>query len=98
MGKEKIVLAYSGGLDTSVAVKWLQDKYGYDVIAAAIDDGEGKNPEFVKKKTLEVGAVKSYVIDAKLLFARQYVLAALQGNLLYEGKYRLISALSIPQI
>src|SRR5699024_8592149 len=96
MGKEKIVLAYSGGLDTSVAVKWLQDKYGYDVIAAAIDVGEGKNLEFVKKKALDVGAVKSYVIDAKLLFASEYVLPALQANLLYEGKYPLISALSRP--
>jgi len=98
MGKEKIVLAYSGGLDTSVAVKWLQDKYGYDVIAAAIDVGEGKNLEFVKKKALDVGAVKSYVIDAKLLFASEYVLPALQANLLYEGKYPLISALSRPLI
>ncbi|MFS0750149.1 argininosuccinate synthase [Oceanobacillus sp. 1P07AA] len=98
MAKEKIVLAYSGGLDTSVAVKWLQDKYNYDVIAVALDVGEGKDLDFVKKKALDVGAIKSYVIDAKNLFAEEYVLPALQANLLYEGKYPLISALSRPLI
>ncbi|ALX47170.1 argininosuccinate synthase [Lentibacillus amyloliquefaciens] len=98
MSKEKVVLAYSGGLDTSVAVKWLQDKYNYDVIAVAIDVGEGKDLDFVKQKALDVGAVKSYVVDAKSLFANEYVLPALQANLLYEGKYPLISALSRPLI
>jgi argininosuccinate synthase len=98
MEKEKIVLAYSGGLDTSVAVKWLQGKYNYDVIAVALDVGEGKDLEFVKKKALDVGAIKSYVIDAKALFSNEYVLPALQANLLYEGKYPLISALSRPLI
>ncbi|SHH21094.1 MULTISPECIES: argininosuccinate synthase [Virgibacillus] len=98
MGKEKIVLAYSGGLDTSVAVRWLQDKYNYDVIAVALDVGEGKDLEFIKNKALQVGAVKSYVIDAKALFANEFVLPALQSNLLYEGKYPLISALSRPLI
>ncbi|MBM7600852.1 argininosuccinate synthase [Virgibacillus halotolerans] len=98
MDKEKIVLAYSGGLDTSVAVKWLQDNYNYDVIAVALDVGEGKDLEFVKKKALDVGAIKSYVIDAKALFSNEYVLPALQANLLYEGKYPLISALSRPLI
>ncbi len=96
--KEKIVLAYSGGLDTSVAIKWLQEKYNYDVIAVALDVGEGKDLEFVKKKAIDVGALKSYVVDAKELFAEEYVLPALQANLLYEGKYPLISALSRPLI
>ncbi|RDW17398.1 argininosuccinate synthase [Oceanobacillus chungangensis] len=98
MGKEKIVLAYSGGLDTSVAINWLQEKYNYDVIAVALDVGEGKDLDFVQKKALDVGAIKSYVIDAKSLFANEYVLPALQANLLYEGKYPLISALSRPLI
>ena len=98
MAKEKIVLAYSGGLDTSVAVKWLQDKYNYEVIAVALDVGEGKDLEFIKKKALDVGAIKSYVIDAKALYSNEYVLPALQANLLYEGKYPLISALSRPLI
>src|SRR5690606_303585 len=98
MAKEKIVLAYSGGLDTSVAIKWLQDQYNYDVIAVALDVGEGKDLEFVKEKALQVGAIKSYVVDAKSLFANEYVLPALKANLLYEGKYPLISALSRPLI
>ncbi|PAV31621.1 argininosuccinate synthase [Virgibacillus profundi] len=98
MAKEKIVLAYSGGLDTSVAVKWLQDKYNYDVIAVALDVGEGKDLEFVKNKAIDVGAIKSYVIDAKSLYSNEYVLPALKANLLYEGKYPLISALSRPLI
>ena len=98
MGKEKIVLAYSGGLDTSVAINWLQEKYNYDVIAVALDVGEGKDLDFVQKKALDVGAIKSYVIDAKSLYANEYVLPALQANLLYEGKYPLISALSRPLI
>ncbi|MDC3413217.1 argininosuccinate synthase [Terrihalobacillus insolitus] len=98
MGKEKIVLAYSGGLDTSVAIKWLQDKYNYDVIAVGLDVGEGKDLEFVKNKALDVGAIKSYVVDAKSLYANEYVLPALKANLLYEGKYPLVSALSRPLI
>ncbi|WP_068674042.1 argininosuccinate synthase [Oceanobacillus sp. Castelsardo] len=96
--KDKIVLAYSGGLDTSVAIKWLQDKYNYDVIAVALDVGEGKDLEFTKQKAIDVGAIKSYVIDAKSLYAEEYVLPSLQANLLYEGKYPLISALSRPLI
>ncbi|GAA5417523.1 argininosuccinate synthase [Paraliobacillus ryukyuensis] len=98
MAKQKVVLAYSGGLDTSVAIKWLQDQYNYDVIAVGLDVGEGKDLEFVKKKALDVGAIKSYSVDAKALFSEEYVLPALQANLLYEQKYPLISALSRPLI
>ncbi len=94
MGKEKIVLAYSGGLDTSVAIKWLQETYNYDVIAVALDVGEGKDLEFVQKKALQVGAIKSIVVDAKETFAQEYVLPALKANAMYEGKYPLVSALS----
>ncbi|MEH6936877.1 argininosuccinate synthase [Bacillus sp. JJ664] len=98
MGKEKIVLAYSGGLDTSVCIKWLQDKYEYDVIALCLDLGEGKDVEFVRQKALDLGAIKSYMIDAKELFASEYLLPALKANALYEGKYPLSSALSRPLI
>ncbi len=98
MAREKIVLAYSGGLDTSVAIKWLQEKYGYDVIALSVDVGEEKDLEFVKEKALKVGAIKSYVVDAKELFAKQFLLPALKANALYEGKYPLVSALSRPLI
>ena len=98
MAKEKIVLAYSGGLDTSVAIKWLQEKYGYDVIALSVDVGEEKDWDFIKEKALKVGAVKAYVVDAKELFAKQFLLPALKANALYEGKYPLVSALSRPLI
>lgn len=94
---KKVVLAYSGGLDTSVAVKWLQDQ-GYEVVACCLDVGEGKDLAFVQSKALQVGASKSYVIDAKKEFADEYALAALQAHALYEGKYPLVSALSRPLI
>lgn len=95
---KKIVLAYSGGLDTSVAIKWLQEKYQYEVIAVCIDVGEGKDLDFIKKKALTIGAAKCHVIDAKEKFALEYVLPALQANALYEGIYPLVSALSRPLI
>ncbi|WP_316144530.1 argininosuccinate synthase domain-containing protein, partial [Listeria monocytogenes] len=86
MGNKKIVLAYSGGLDTSVAVKWLTDK-GFDVIAACMDVGEGKDLNFIHDKALKVGAVESVVLDCKEEFAKIFVGAALKGNLMYENKY-----------
>lgn len=97
LANQKVVLAYSGGLDTSVAIKWIQNQ-GYDVIACCLDVGEGKDLEFIKNKALTVGAVKSYVIDAKDEFANEFALAALQAHTLYEGKYPLVSALSRPLI
>lgn len=96
--KEKIVLAYSGGLDTSVAIKWLQEQYQYDVIAVCVDVGEGKDLEFVKNKAIQVGACASYVVPAQEEFAKDYILPALQANALYEGIYPLVSALSRPLI
>lgn len=99
MTKEKIVLAYSGGLDTSVSIKWLQEKYGYDVIALAIDvGGEGKDMEAIRQKALDVGAIKSVTIDGKDLLAKEYILPSIKANALYEGKYPLSSALSRPLI
>ncbi|MCB8642731.1 argininosuccinate synthase, partial [Holdemanella sp. DFI.5.55] len=74
--KEKIVLAYSGGLDTSVAIAWLKNK-GYDVIACCIDVGEGKDLEAIEAKGSQVGAYASVVIDAKEDFAENFVLPAL---------------------
>lgn len=97
MKKGKVVLAYSGGLDTSVAIKWLLDE-GYEVVACCLDVGEGKDLVFVKEKALNMGAVASYTIDAKEEFAQDFALIALQAHTLYEGKYPLISALSRPLI
>ena len=95
--KEKVVLAYSGGLDTSVSIKWLTDE-GYDVIACCLDIGEGKDTAFIKEKALQVGAIASYAIDAKDEFAQEYALIALQGHTFYEQSYPLVSALSRPLI
>lgn len=97
MTKEKIVLAYSGGLDTSVAIQWLVES-GYEVIACCLDVGEGKNLDFIKEKAITVGASASYTIDAKEEFAENFALIALQAHAYYEGKYPLISALSRPLI
>ncbi|HAC1365284.1 TPA_asm: argininosuccinate synthase [Listeria monocytogenes] len=97
MAKEKIVLAYSGGLDTSVAIQWLVES-GYEVIACCLDVGEGKNLGFIKEKAITVGASESYTIDAKEEFAEDFALIALQAHAYYEGKYPLISALSRPLI
>lgn len=95
--KKKVVLAYSGGLDTSVAVKWLVDEE-YDVIACCLDIGEKKDLDFIKNKALEVGASASYTIDAKEEFAQEFALIALQGHTFYEQSYPLVSALSRPLI
>ncbi|XQY90987.1 argininosuccinate synthase [Metabacillus sp. HB246100] len=94
---KKVVLAYSGGLDTSVAIKWLQEQ-GYEVVACCLDVGEGKDTAFVQQKALQVGAVESYMIDAKEEYAYDFALLALQAHALYEGKYPLVSALSRPLI
>ncbi|EAD4936008.1 argininosuccinate synthase, partial [Listeria monocytogenes] len=91
------VLAYSGGLDTSVAIQWLVES-GYEVIACCLDVGEGKNLDFIKEKAITVGASESYTIDAKEEFAEDFALIALQAHAYYEGKYPLISALSRPLI
>jgi argininosuccinate synthase len=97
MDKKKVVLAYSGGLDTSVAIKWLGDQ-GYDVIAVCLDVGEGKDLHFIKEKALTVGAIQSYTVDATKEYAEEFVLTALQAHAMYEGKYPLVSALSRPLI
>ncbi|MDI2588753.1 argininosuccinate synthase [Psychrobacillus sp. NEAU-3TGS] len=97
MMNKKVVLAYSGGLDTSVAITWLKEQ-GYDVVAVCLDVGEGKDLEFVKNKALQVGAIESYMIDAREEFANEYALISLQAHTWYENKYPLVSALSRPLI
>jgi argininosuccinate synthase len=95
--REKVILAYSGGLDTSVAIKWLQEE-GYDVVACCLDVGEGKDLGFIQEKALEIGAVKSIVLDVKEEFLYEYAMLAMQAHALYEEKYPLVSALSRPLI
>lgn len=95
--KEKVILAYSGGLDTSVSIKWLVDE-GYDVVACCLDIGEGRDTAAIKEKALLVGASESYAIDAREEFADDFALIALQGNTFYENSYPLVSALSRPLI
>jgi len=93
---EKIVLAYSGGLDTSVAIKWLKEEYDMDVIAVTIDVGNERDFTAVRQKALDVGAIKALVIDAKELFVQYFIFPALQANAVYEGQYPLATALSRP--
>jgi len=93
---DKVVLAYSGGLDTSVAIKWLKEKYNLDVIALTIDVGNERDFSAIQQKALKVGAVKALVIDGKELFVRYFIFPALQANALYEGQYPLATALSRP--
>jgi argininosuccinate synthase len=93
---DKVVLAYSGGLDTSVAIRWLRDKYDVEIIAVTIDVGNEKDFAAVRQKALRVGAVKALVIDGKELFVKYFIFPALQANALYEGQYPLATALSRP--
>lgn len=95
---EKVVLAYSGGLDTSVAVKWIKEKYGMDVITVTADVGAEKDLEAARKKALKMGAVKAVVVDAREAFVNEFVLPALQADAVYQGVYPLATALSRPLI
>jgi argininosuccinate synthase len=98
MSKEKCVLAYSGGLDTSALVPYMIEKYGYDIIAVLIDVGHMKDVESLRQRALTAGAVESVVVDAKEEFVKDYAFEALKANALYENKYPLHSALSRPLI
>ena len=93
---DKVVLAYSGGLDTSVAIQWIREKYDLDVIALTIDVGNERDFSTVRQKALDVGAIKAEVIDGKELFVKYFIFPALQANALYEGQYPLATALSRP--
>jgi argininosuccinate synthase len=95
---DTIVLAYSGGLDTSVALRWLADEYSADVIALLVDVGQGIDHEAVSARALAAGASDVVIADARHEFATEYVLPILQAGALYEGRYPLVSALSRPLI
>jgi argininosuccinate synthase len=95
---KRIVLAYSGGLDTSVAIRWLAEKYDAEIIAVTLDLGQGQELTDVRERALAVGAVRAHVIDAREEFARDYVMPALQARAIYEERYLLASALGRPLI
>ncbi len=94
--KPKVVLAYSGGLDTSVLVRWLAEEKGYDVVAVCGDLGQPGDMEAIRRKALDTGAVASEMIDAREVFAREYIVPALWANALYGGSYPLATALARP--
>ncbi|WP_084076656.1 argininosuccinate synthase [Demequina sp. NBRC 110057] len=96
---DRVVLAYSGGLDTSVAIGWIADATGAEVIAVAVDVGQGgEDLEVIRQRALDCGAVEAYVADARDEFAEEYCMPALQANGLYQEKYPLVSSLSRPVI
>jgi argininosuccinate synthase len=96
---ERVVLAYSGGLDTSVGIGWLKEATGKEVVALAIDVGQGgEDMDAIRQRALDCGAVEAIVIDAKAEFADDYLMPALKANALYQKRYPLVSALSRPLI
>jgi argininosuccinate synthase len=95
---ERIVLAYSGGLDTSVAIAWLAEEYNAEVIAVTLDLGQGRELTDVRERALAVGAARAHVLDVREEFARDYILPALQAGALYEDRYPLATALGRPLI
>src|SRR5947207_297009 len=96
----RVVLAYSGGLDTSVAVHWIGEQWGAEVIALAVDVGQSADDDWdtIRARALAAGAVEAVVVDARREYADDFVVPALRANALYEGKYPLVSALSRPLI
>ncbi len=95
---KRAVLAYSGGLDTSVAVRWMTEELGVEVIALAADVGQGGDFDAVRERALAAGAVEAEVADCRREYAEDFVAPALRANAKYEGKYPLVSALSRPLI
>jgi argininosuccinate synthase len=96
---EKLVLAYSGGLDTSASIKWLKEKYGYDVIAFTADIGNNeKDLSTIKAKAEKTGAIKAIVHDVKAEFVREYIFPALKAGAIYEGQYPMATSLARPLI
>ena len=97
--REKVVLAYSGGLDTSICIKWLMDQHNMDVIAVIGEVGqEHEGLEAIRQKALRTGAIEAYVVDMREEFVNEYLTDAIRANALYENKYPLLSALSRPVI
>src|SRR5579884_4097319 len=98
MPLDKVILAYSGGLDTSVMVPWIGEKYNLDVVAFTVDLGQGEDIEKIRQKALRTGAVDAVALDARNLFVDHFVWPALMAGAVYEGKYPLATALGRPLI
>src|SRR5438067_1880185 len=98
MARDRVILAYSGGLDTSVMVPWIGEKYNLDVVTFTVDLGQGEDIERIRQKALKTGAVDAVAIDARNLFVDHFVFPALMAGALYEGKYPLATALGRPLI
>lgn len=96
--RDRCVLAYSGGLDTTVAIGWLRERNDLDSIAMAVDVGQGVDEAMLRERAAAAGAVETIIVDAREEFARDFVVPALRANALYQGKYPLVSALSRPVI
>jgi argininosuccinate synthase len=96
--RDKVVLAYSGGLDTSVAIKWIQENYGVDVVTLTVDVGQQEDLQAIEAKAKAIGALNHYFIDAKKEFAELYVFKGVKANAFYQGKYPLSTALARPLI
>ncbi|MGQ0791248.1 MAG: argininosuccinate synthase [Nitrosopumilaceae archaeon] len=95
---QKAILAFSGGLDTSVVVKYLQEKHGMDVVTVTVDVGQGDNPNTIAAKAKKLGVKKHYNIDAKKEFVTKYIFPSIKANALYQKKYCLATALARPLI
>ncbi|MDY4975340.1 MAG: argininosuccinate synthase [Clostridia bacterium] len=98
MAKEKVILAYSGGLDTSIIIPWLQENFDYEVIAVAADVGQGKELEPLHEKALKTGASKIYIEDLKEEFVTDFIYPTVQAQAVYEGKYLLGTSFARPLI
>src|SRR5947208_7713684 len=98
MPREKVILAYSGGLDTSVMVPWIGEKYNLDVVTFTVDLGQGEDIQKIRQKALKTGAVDAIALDARNLFVDHFVWPALMAGAVYEGKYPLATALGRPLI
>lgn len=98
MAKEKVILAYSGGLDTTVIIPWLKENYDYDVIAVCIDLGQGDDWQAIKSRALKTGAAACYVVDARTEYIEEYIWKALKANAVYEDEYLLGTSTARPLI
>ena len=95
---EKVILAYSGGLDTSVSIKWIKENYNMDVIAALIDCGQPDDLKEAYERAVDAGVFKAKIIDAKEEFVNDFILPSIKANLKYEKNYPLATALARPLI